>query len=327
MTKKLLFRFLIKFGLQRLIINYMKFVAITGRGSDKCLKEGFLPVPVHFYSPIPDINDLVERKIWDHKSDLPGINFNKDGQLVLLRQLANKYANECHWPLTCPPDDHASFFLDNQSFSFGCAASTHLLVRHYKPSTVIEIGSGMSTRVIASALMINNTENMLPNKHIVIDPYPLQTIELGQLGPISLTKSRVELIEKSFFQVLKENDILFIDSSHSVKIGSDVNYLFLEIIPRLAPGVIVHIHDISLPYEYPSAYARNENFRQFWTEQYLLQSFLCFNSEFEVLLAMEYLMRDHIDDFKNAFPQYDPAIHKFLSGSFWMRRLPVRSEI
>jgi hypothetical protein len=103
--------------------------------------------------------------------------------------------------------------------------------------------------------------------------------------------------------------------------GGDVNYLFLEVIPRLAQGVIVHMHDIPLPWDYPRAYAAGDGLRCFWTEGYLLQAFLAFNSAFEVMLAMRYLMMEHADAFGVAFRRYDPAVQPSVSGSFWMRRI------
>ena len=117
-----------------------------------------------------------------------------------------------------------------------------------------------------------------------------------------------------FFSQLESGDILFIDSSHTVKIGSDVNYLFLEVLPRLRPGVIVHVHDIFLPFEYRRDWVLEE-FR-FWTEQYLLQSFLTFNSEFEVLMANYYLYHYHQDQLKAVFPN----LSSWIGGSFWLRR-------
>ena len=117
-----------------------------------------------------------------------------------------------------------------------------------------------------------------------------------------------------FFSQLESGDILFIDSSHTVKIGSDVNYLFLEVLPRLRPGVIVHVHDIFLPFEYRRDWVLEE-FR-FWTEQYLLQSFLTFNSEFEVLMANYYLFHYHQDQLKAVFPN----LSSWIGGSFWLRR-------
>ena len=94
----------------------------------------------------------------------------------------------------------------------------------------------------------------------------------------------------------------------------------LDVLPRLASGVIVHFHDIGLPYEYPKVYATNPTFRVFWSEAYLLQAFLSFNSTFEVLLAMSYLMTEQTKEFRAAFSPYDPAQQVAISGSFWIRR-------
>ena len=136
----------------------------------------------------------------------------------------------------------------------------------------------------------------------------------------------MEDIDLEFFSQLHSGDVLFIDSSHTVKIGGDVNYLFLEVLPRLEPGVIVHIHDIFLPFEYRRDWVLDE-FR-FWTEQYLLQAFLTFNSEFEVLMANSYMAHGYLDDLKAAFPSLEkvkatvPNSVRFGGGSFWMRRKP-----
>ena len=293
-------------------------IAFTGRGSNRCMKSGFLPLPVDFHSPIPKINDLEERNIWDIRNELTGIDFRPEAQLKLLTRIGDSYSDECKWDLL-PTDNPSEFYLENPSFSYGCAASTHCMIRHYKPDTVIEIGSGMSSRIIFNALAMNKDQKADSGKHIVVDPYPADNIRDGSIGISQLVESRVELLAPAFFDQLKANDILFIDSGHCVRIGGDVNYLFLDILPRLDWGVIVHIHDISLPYDYPKVYATSETFRQFWTEQYLLQGFLCFNNEFEVLLAMNYLMTDHAEAFKKSFPNYDPIGHPVKSGSFWMR--------
>ncbi len=158
------------------------------------------------------------------------------------------------------------------------------------------------------------------NKYAIIDPYPAPLVKSGLPGLTKIIPERVELVDIALFNNLGEGDILFIDSGHTVRTGGDVNFLFLDVLPRLAPGVIVHVHDINLPYEYPEVYFTNPSFRMFWTEAYLLQAFLAFNSEFEVLLALNYLMTDKKDEFCQAFPYYDPSLHKAISGSFWMRR-------
>jgi hypothetical protein len=166
------------------------------------------------------------------------------------------------------------------------------------------------------AIKINNNST----NHTIIDPYPPDYIIERKIDYTRLIKKRVEETKEEIFEGLGANDLLFIDSSHSVKIGGDVNYLYLEIFPKLRSGVIIHIHDINLPGEYPIAYATSENFRQFWTEQYLLQSFLIYNNQFEVLLGLSYLMTDRLNIFKKAFTHYNPRIHKAISGGFWIRR-------
>lgn len=293
--------------------------ALTGRGSHLCLRNGFLPVPVDYHSPIPDIDDLEARRIWDERSELKGIDFKIEEQIRMLKRLGKDYSHECCWPLTATSDP-SEFYLVNPSFSYGCAVSTHCVIRHFRPMRVIEIGSGMSSRVISRALEMNRDHEGSASEYVVVDPYPSAFVKSGALRVTKIIEARVELMDSAYFEVLKANDILFIDSGHCVRIGGDVNYLVLDVLPRLKPGVIVHLHDISIPYEYPKAYATNESFRQFWTEQYLLHAFLCFNTEFEILLAMNYLMTDYSELFRRSFPHDNPGIHRSISGSFWIRR-------
>ena len=119
--------------------------------------------------------------------------------------------------------------------------------------------------------------------------------------------------------------ILFIDSSHVCKMGSDVNFEILEILPSLNTGVYVHFHDINLPYEYPKIYATNPNFRMFWTESYLLQAFLTCNNEYQIVLPMDYLQRHYLDDLKNSFPASTKTEFGWVSGSFWIKRISKAS--
>jgi predicted O-methyltransferase YrrM len=295
-----------------------KKIATDGYGSNRCLKKGFLPVPVHYYSPIPDIDDLKKRKIWNKKSQMYGLDFNQKEQLTNLKNLGRKFGQECVWPLD-PTKNPADFYVNNLGFSYGCASILYSMIREHKPKNIIEIGSGLSSKVIAKAISANASEGV-KTKYTIIDPYPGEDITNRTVKSNRLIPKCVEVVNPKIFEQLGKNDILFIDSSHTVKIGSDVNFLYLEILPMLAPGVIIHMHDISLPYEYSKVYATNEVFRQFWTEQYLLQSFLCLNKEFEILLAMNYLMQEHLPQLKKAFPYYDPKMHHLTSGSFWIRR-------
>ena len=147
-----------------------------------------------------------------------------------------------------------------------------------------------------------------------IDPFPPDVIQDGIPALRSLIKTKVQDVDLECFSQLESDDILFIDSSHTVKIGGDVNYLFLEVLPRIKPGVIVHVHDIFLPFEYRRDWVLDE--LRFWSEQYLLQAFLTFNSEVEVLMANSYLNHYHQRDLKAAFPD----LPSWGGGSFWMRR-------
>jgi hypothetical protein len=304
----------------RLVVQTVLEMAETGAGSDACLEAGCLPMRVHFYSPVPDIQDLERRNVWERRSDLTGIDFRRDEQVALLLDLGREFGDECRWPREAPPDS-LQFYTGNNSFSFGCAASLHCLIRRFKPKRIIEIGSGHSSLVISAALRCNAREDSSSRtEYTIIDPYPGPTVQAGLPGMSRLMAERVERIEPALFEALGENDLLFIDSGHTVRTGSDVNFLILDILPRLAPGVIAHFHDIGLPYEYPKVYFTNPAFRMFWTEAYLLQAFLACNAEFEILLALGYLMTDRMEEFRRALPHFDPAVDLAISGSFWIRR-------
>jgi hypothetical protein len=293
-------------------------MAHSGAGTDACLRHDCLPLPVNFHSPVPDLADLEQRGVWNRVSSLEGIDFRAGAQYELLQDLGKNFGQECKWPLSATSDQH-QFFTENVSFSYGCAAVLHGILRKFKPRKVIEVGSGNSSLVISGALR-RNSEEGIQAEYVIIDPYPRDIIRKGLPRLTKLFEERVELMEPEIFRQLEENDILFVDSGHVVRMGSDVNFLILDVLPCLAPGVIIHFHDISLPYEYSKVYATNPAFRMFWTEAYLLQAFLSCNSKFEILLAMEYLMKDHKEAFCSAFQSYDPKVHKAISGSFWIRR-------
>lgn len=301
----------------KILPSLVATMAQTGAHTDECLAKGALPVPIHYYSPVPDIADLKQRGVFAKKSQLKGIRFREKEQLDFLVELGKKFGEECEWPYeqTNKPED---FYLNNTSFSYGCAATLHSIIRYYRPKNVIEIGSGYSSRVISAALDKNLGEGYGCNYEI-IDPYPKEITEKKLTRVNRITKERVEFVDQNIFNRLEENDILFIDSGHTVRIGGDVNFLFLDVLPALKKGVIVHIHDISLPYEYPEIYYTNPTFRVFWTEAYLLQAFLCFNAAFEILLAVHFLQTNYRDIFCNVFPKSDPE-KNWGSGSFWIQK-------
>jgi hypothetical protein len=298
---------------------YVLRMAQTGEGTDACLELGCLPMLVHFYSPVPDIKDLFARGLFQKKSTLPGIDFRPEKQLEFLADLGRKYGAECRWPPRPTGADPAEFFLFNDFFSFGCAASLHTMVRNFKPKRLWEIGSGFSSRIISSALTMNLAEGF-PCDYGIVDPYPGDVVKNHVRGVSRLIQERVQCTDAGMYDELGVNDILFIDSSHSVKFGSDVNFLILEVLPRLAPGVVVHLHDINIPYAPPPTYFTNPACRMFWNEEFLLQAFLLHNDRFEILLAMNFLQMEHMDTFAAAFPHFKLEENWAMSGSFWMRR-------
>ena len=270
-------------------------------------RHGFHVTPARFNQPIPDTQSLPET-LWSRPSELVGIHMNEAAQLNLLRSFSEFRDEYQHFP-TQKTQEHSQFYLGNRLFDGADALVAYCMIRHFRPRLIIEVGSGFSSLVLGQAAEKNKNSNL-----ICIEPFPREFLREGFPGLQSLIEKKVQDIELEFFSQLASGDILFIDSSHTVKIGGDVNYLFLEVLPRLNPGVIVHVHDIFLPFEYRRDWVLDE-FR-FWTEQYLLRAFLTFNSEFEVLLANYYLSYYHQEHLRAAFPD----LSRWIGGSFWMRR-------
>jgi hypothetical protein len=270
-------------------------------------RHGFHVTPARFNQPIPDTQSLPDR-LWSRPSELVAIDINERAQLDLLGSFS-KFRGEYERFSTEPAVEHDRFYLRNGLFDGVDALVAYCIVRHFQPRLIIEVGSGFSSLVMGCAAAENGGAPL-----VCIEPSPRDFLREGFHGLQSLVEKKVQQIDLDFFSQLDSGDILFIDSSHTVKIGGDVNYLFLEVLPRLRPGVIVHVHDIFLPFEYRRDWVLDE-FR-FWTEQYLLQAFLTFNSEFEVLLANYFLSHYHQEALKAAFP----ALDRWIGGSFWMRR-------
>jgi hypothetical protein len=191
------------------------------------------------------------------------------------------------------------------------------MIRYFKPKKIIEIGSGFSTYISARAALMNKEKDVVNTELIAVEPFPNDTLKRGFPGLSALIQKPLEQVDLDLFLSLEANDILFIDSTHVLKIGGDVKYLYLEILPRLRNGVIVHSHDIFLPREYPKSWVIDNHW--FWTEQYLLQAFLAFNSAFEILWASQYMSRKYPNESSFVFPSYrkDSLLGP---GSFWIKR-------
>jgi predicted O-methyltransferase YrrM len=273
---------------------------------------GFHVSPVHYYQPIPDTR-LLDPDLWERRSSLVGVDMRPEAQLALLRQFGKTYGQECR-EFTGPPRP-GRFDITNRMFGPVDAEMLYCMVRHHKPRNIIEIGSGHSTLLSAEALA-RNAEDGHPGALIAYEPHPRRF--LRDHPGIEVRKVPGEQVPPAEIEALEAGDILFIDSTHTIRIGGDVQHEYRELVPRLPPGALVHIHDIFLPGEYPRHQAMR--FRRFWTEQYLVQAFLAFNSDFEVLWAANYMSLDYPDDLRAAFPTFTgerPA------SSLWLRRLPA----
>lgn len=272
--------------------------------------RGVLPLPFHYYFPTFD-PEALPPSVWTRESRLAGIDLRVEQQLQLLDQF--RYCDELRrFPLHGKAG--SGFYYFNGMFAPGDAEILYSVIRHFRPRRMIEIGSGNSTLLAKAALDLNRAEGHQA-EHICIEPFAAPWLEY--LGLTQLIRERVESLDPAFFQQLDENDILFIDSSHVVRTGGDVVLEYLEVVPQLRPGVLVHVHDIFLPFEYPLSWSRDNKW--FWTEQYLVQAFLAFNSAFEVVLGLSYLNAHHRPALARAAPVY--AEHPGCSpASLWMRR-------
>lgn len=278
-------------------------------------KHGWHVVPNHYYWPIPDTRELVD-EVWTKPSELPGVDMNVAGQLELLESFRNEFAAE-YDALPREGDPQREFFLNNMSYETVDAESLYCFIRHYKPRRMIEIGSGHSTKVAALAFRKNREEGHEAH-FTAIEPYPQPWVTEGLDGLDRVLVQSVQDVPLAEFQALGENDILLIDSSHVLAIGSDVQYEFLEVVPRLGKGVLVHVHDIFFPYEMPKEWVKDEH--RFWTEQYLLQAFLAFNAAFAVRFAGYYLHREHPEALEQAFQSYREKQPEQRPQSFWMQK-------
>lgn len=298
-------------------------MALDKHNFDLWESMGFHVLPIHFHSPIPDTRKLPDG-IWEKTSLLIGLEMNSEKQIRFLSDIVPRFIDECDFPLEAT-DSPSQFFRRNGAFLSVDAEVFHCMIRHFRPQRIIEIGSGSTTYLAARACLLNKERHHLTTELHAIDPFPNEVVKKGFPGLTSLIQQPVERIPVDFFSRLEANDICFIDSSHVAGIGSDVNHEFLEIIPRLKPGVLVHAHDIYLPAEYPKKWIFADRF--FWTEQYILQAFLSFNPAFEVLWGSSYMQKNHTAELKQAFPAYRnlgkdyPFYPDVWPSSFWFRRV------
>lgn len=282
---------------------------------------GVWVIPDHFYTPIPELKSIRKDVVWDSKiSSVPGIDLNEKEQIRLLESEFPRYVNEYSYPLDRPARDRNSFYFNNGMFANTDAEVYYCMIRYFKPERVVEVGAGRSTQICCDALQRNREKAGIKAEAYIIEPYADKAIiEPLRKRLTRIIETKVQQVGFNFFQQLKENDFLFIDSSHIVKSGGDVNYLFLEIFPRLNPGVVVHIHDIRIPYEVSRKFILAQS--RFFTEQYLLHAFLIGNDAFQILWGTYFMTRAYPQKIAKLFRSSNAG--RYAGGSFWIKRKPV----
>jgi len=264
--------------------------------------KGIHILPTHYYTPIPTAIELGRRQ---RTNSLAGLSLNSGNGAKTAIELLNKYQNDIDQMLR----GASGFNVRNSGFGPLDAAVLYGTIRESKPKRIIEIGSGMSTIVMLSAIQ----DSQLDTHLTCIEPYLPDYLSKRRDQVSRIVESPLQDVPLAEFDTLDAGDILFIDSTHVVKFNSDVVYEFLEILPRLRPGVVVHVHDIFLPNDYPHKWLNEHRF--FWTEQYLLQAFLCMNRNFTVDIPL-HAVKDQV---YAAIPNL--LVTPTEVGSLWMRRV------
>lgn len=274
-----------------------------------------------YYSTLPVLDEIeATRARWDRPSPLTGLDIDVASLRERLGGLADRWEQEF--------TDGTGDYLANTRQGFGPgyprfdARTLHYMLREHKPAAYLEVGSGLSTYYASLAARRNGDEGA-PLKITCVEPYPFDA--LRTLPDFELIQGFVQDVPLERFEALEAGDVLFIDSSHALKIDSDVAFLFLEALPRVKPGVFVHIHDVHFPFNGPfpaDTWLFGERWPVYWNEAMVVQTFLAFNSAFEVLLSTP--MVRHADEsfLVERFGDYTPlADDPNPPSSLWLRRV------
>ena len=272
----------------------------------------FVPVG-HFYSPIPSSEEVVRdlpTVFGTILRSIPGIDLREQEQLNFLKQCIPFYKE---MPFKDTKTEGLRYYFDNPAYSYSDATLLYCMIRAAKPKRIIEVGSGFS-----SCAMLDTNDIFFESsiETTFIEPYPELVQSLIKDSDKSKTKilsTRLQDVDLGEFKKLEANDILFIDSTHVSKFNSDVNCALFNILPCLAPGVLIHFHDIFFPFEYIKEWVLEG---RAWNEAYMLRAFLQYNKAFEIVLMNTYMEYFH----QPFFEENMPLCLKNRGGSIWIRR-------
>lgn len=283
-------------------------------------QTGFHLFRKSYYLPIPEPDAI------DDKDELPmyGVDPRDDHQLQVARDVYMPYQEEFQSTFKIHAEGTSTsdgFFLVNGAYMAVDAHIYYAFIRHYRPKRIVEIGSGLSTRLAAQACLKTQETTGEKPELVAIEPYPAPYLKAGFPGLDRVIESKVQDVDLEFFTSLESGDILFIDSSHVFAEGNDVHYEYFHILPQIAPGVLVHIHDINLPYPYLNVYRKMD---LFWNEQYILHALLMDNPNYEVEWWGSYMMAKYEQEMLEIFPEIEAMREQYpqaVPSSFWMRRV------
>jgi len=278
---------------------------------------GFVP-PGHFYSPLPAFDEILkeESRIFGPvPREIPGVDLREAEQLQLLEQFAKFYPDI---PFRIDPTPRLRYHYENPSYAYSDGVMLHCMLRHLKPKRLIEIGSGYSSCVTLDTndLFLGGTLETT-----FIEPYPellKSLISDADRRRLKIVPKRLQDVELELFSTLRSGDVLFVDSTHVSKIDSDVNRLFFDILPALAPGVVIHFHDIFYPFEYPK---ESIQCGRAWNEMYELRAFLQYNRSFRILLMNTFMAHFH----RQFLQEKMPLCLTNIGGSIWLEKCAANS--
>jgi predicted O-methyltransferase YrrM len=276
------------------------------------LFAGWVP-PGHFYSPFPDLTEFDKRsaQLLSADNQPAAIDLREAEQLALFDELAELMADV---PFPVERGDEYRYYFDNPAYSWADGLILHAMLRHVRPRRVVEVGSGYS-----SAMLLDTSERWLdPGVELTfVEPYDELLRSLLRDGDderVTILDEGVQDVPLDVFTRLQAGDVLFIDSTHVVKAGSDVNHLVFDVLPALAPGVVVHFHDIFHPFEYPSEWVHEG---RAWQETYLLRAFLMYNDAFEITWFQTLMWSRH----RSVLEARVPDFARNAGGNLWLRKL------
>ncbi len=293
-----------------------RFNGKSGSAGEASVSQRFAPEG-HFYSPVPAVEEYRDHFEQLSLPDPDGIEVDEATQLAYLEKFAATYGE-----LPFPKDKTAAhrYYLNNGAFNYFDGIALYSMIREFQPKRIIEVGSGYS-----SAAMIDTCERFLGGETEItfIEPYPetLHKCLLPQdLARYRILAQKVQEVDPAVFQALQANDILFIDSSHVAKFGSDVNHLLFKILPLLNDGVVVHFHDIFRNFDYPREWLTEG---RAWNEGYLLKAFLAHNRDYRILFFNDWFAHRHWDLLEQRLPlctvQPEGSPFKNCGVSLWLQ--------